>query len=77
MTIKLAAEVDACGREEAAKLLDKGSIAIWRWIRSDKILSVRIGGHTFISEKEVERLQPALGSSERTNVRVFLSDINA
>ena len=68
VTIKVDAVVDAYGPEEAAKLLGKGVATIWRWIRSDKILAVRIGGRTLVPKKEIERLQkeqdlPNLGSS--------------
>ena len=58
VTIKVDALVDeAYGPEEAAKLLGKGIATIWRWIRSGKMLAVRIGGRTLIPEREVERLQ--------------------
>jgi len=58
ITIKVDALVDgAYGPEEAAKLLGKGIATIWRWIRDDKILAVRIGGRTLIPEREIERLQ--------------------
>lgn len=57
VTIKVDAIADAYGPEEAAKLLGKGVATIWRWIRSDKILAVRIGGRTLVPKKEIERLQ--------------------
>jgi excisionase family DNA binding protein len=57
VTIKVDAVADAYGPEEAAKLLGKGVATIWRWIRDEKILAVRIGGRTLIPEKEIERLQ--------------------
>ena len=57
VTIKVDAVADAYGPEEAAKLLGKGEATIWRWIRSDRILVVRIGGRTLIPESEIERLQ--------------------
>ena len=67
VTIKVDAVADAYGPEEAAKILGKGVATIWRWIRSDKILAVRIGGRTLVPKKEIERLQkeqdlPNLGS---------------
>ena len=62
VTIKVDATADACGPEEAAKLLGKGIATIWRWIRSDKILVVRIGGRTLIPRQEIERLQKELSS---------------
>ena len=58
VTIKVDALVDeAYGPEEAAKLLGKGIATIWRWIRDDKIIAIRIGGRTLIPKKEIERLQ--------------------
>jgi len=60
VTIKVDATADAYGPEEAAKLLGKGIATIWRWIRSDKILVVRIGGRTLIPKQEIERLQKEL-----------------
>jgi excisionase family DNA binding protein len=57
VTIKVDAVADAYGPEEAAKLLGKGVATIWRWIRDDKILVVRIGGRTLIPKREIERLQ--------------------
>jgi len=62
VTIKVDATADACVPEEAAKLLGKGIATIWRWIRSDKILVVRIGGRTLIPKQEIERLQKELSS---------------
>jgi excisionase family DNA binding protein len=58
ITIKVDALVDgAYGPEEAAKLLGKGIATVWRWIRDDKIMTVRIGGHTLIPSQEIERLK--------------------
>ena len=57
VTIKVDAVADAYGPEETAKLLGKGVATIWRWIRDEKILAVRIGGRTLIPEREIERLQ--------------------
>jgi excisionase family DNA binding protein len=62
VTIKVDATADAYGPEEAAKLLGKGIATIWRWIRSDKILVVRIGGRTLIPKQEIDRLQKELSS---------------
>ncbi len=57
ISIKVDAVADAYGPQEAAKLLGKGEATIWRWIRSDRILVVRIGGRTLIPEREIQRLQ--------------------
>ena len=58
ITIKVDALVEgACGPEEAAKLLGKGIATIWRWIRDEKVMAVRIGGRTLIPSQEIERLK--------------------
>jgi excisionase family DNA binding protein len=58
ITIKVDALVDgAYGPEEAAKFLGKGIATIWRWIRDDKLIAVRIGGRTLIPSQEIERLK--------------------
>ncbi len=56
VSIKVDAVADAYCLEDAARLLGKGTATIWRWIRSGKILAVRIGGRTLIPEQEIERL---------------------
>jgi len=57
VSIKVDAVADAYGPEETAKLLGKGIATIWRWIRDEKILVVRIGGRTLIPRQEIERLK--------------------
>ena len=57
VTIKVDVVADVYGPEEAARLLGKGVATIWRWIRDEKILAVRIGGRILIPKKEIERLQ--------------------
>ena len=58
ITIKVDAPVDdAYGAEEAARLLGKGVATIWRWLRDDKIIAIRLGGRVLIPRKEIERLQ--------------------
>ncbi|MBA7486752.1 hypothetical protein ES707_22313 [subsurface metagenome] len=43
--------------DEAANLLSKGIATIWRRIRDDKIIVVRIAGRTLIPKSEIERLK--------------------
>ncbi len=58
ITIRVDAVVDdACAPEEAASLLGKGIATIWRWIRDDKIIAVKVGGRTLIPRQEIERLK--------------------
>ena len=64
VTIKVDAIADAYGPEEAAKLLEKGVATIWRWIRNEKIIVVRIGGRTLIPKREIERLQKEGGLTD-------------
>ena len=67
ITIKVDAVADAYSPEEAAKFLGKGVATIWRWIRDEKILVVRIGGRTLIPNREVERLQKERDPLSPTN----------
>ena len=43
--------------DEAANLLSKGVATIWRRIRDNKIIVVRIAGRTLIPKSEIERLK--------------------
>ena len=43
--------------DEAAKQLGKGVATIWRWIKSNKIVTVRLSGRTLIPKSEIARLQ--------------------
>ena len=43
--------------DEAADLLGKGVATIWRRIRDDKIIVVRIAGRTLIPKSEIERFK--------------------
>jgi len=43
--------------DEAANLLSKGVATIWRRIRDNKIIVVRIVGRTLIPKSEIERLK--------------------
>ena len=46
--------------DEAAKQLGKGVATIWRWIKSNKIVTVRLSGRTLIPKSEITRLQEEL-----------------
>ena len=43
--------------DEAAVLLGRGVATIWRRIRDDKIIVVRIAGRTLIPKSEIERFK--------------------
>jgi len=42
---------------EAAQLLGIGYATVFRWIKSGKIIPIRIGGRTLIPQSEIERLK--------------------
>jgi len=43
--------------QEAAKLIGIGYATVYRWIKSGKIIAVRLAGRTLIPKSEVERLR--------------------
>tara|TARA_Y100000310_G_C20002900_1_gene499375 strand:- start:298 stop:483 length:186 start_codon:yes stop_codon:yes gene_type:complete len=47
---------------EAARILKKPKLTIYRWIGSSKITAVRFGGVLFVPRSEVERLIDVKGS---------------
>jgi len=52
--------------DEAADLLGKGVATIWRRIRDNKIIVVRIAGRTLIPKSEIERLKNEKATKEKT-----------
>jgi len=48
---------EVCDVDEAAGLLGKGVATIWRWIKDNKIVVIRIGGRTLIPHSEIERIR--------------------
>lgn len=45
--------------DEAAQLLDIGIATLFRWLKSGKIIPLKVGGRTLITKSEVERLKKA------------------
>ena len=43
--------------QEAATRLRKPRLTIYRWVKANKILGVKLGGILYISKSEVERLE--------------------
>ena len=43
--------------EEAARLIGIGIATVWRWIKANKIIAIKIAGRTLIPKSEVERLK--------------------
>ena len=48
--------------EQAAKLIGIGIATLWRWVKKDKLVPLRLSGRIFIPKSEIERLK-----KERTN----------
>ena len=42
---------------EAAQLIGIGYATVYRWIKSGKLIPVKIAGHTLVSKGEIDRLQ--------------------
>ena len=53
---------------EAAKLLGIGYATLYRWIKSGKILPLRVAGRTVIPKSEIDRLK-----AMRRNGRTVIS----
>lgn len=50
--------------DEAARLLGCGVATVWRRIKENKIIAVRIAGRTLIPKSEVERLANDKGGNK-------------
>ena len=53
---------------QAAKILNRPKITLYRWIEKEKITAIQLGDVLFIPRKEVERL-----SKEQNNKRATIS----
>jgi len=42
---------------EAARLIGIGYVTLYRWIKNGKLIPLRIGGRTFITKSEIERVK--------------------
>ena len=47
------------GSKEAARKIGIGYATLYRWIKSSKIIPIKLAGRTLIPKSEVERLQTA------------------
>lgn len=57
IVVKLVVDtVDLFEIPKAAQLLGIGYATIYRWIKQDKILPIRLGGRTLIPKSEIDRL---------------------
>jgi excisionase family DNA binding protein len=45
------------GATEAAKLIGIGYATLYRWLKSGKLISIKLAGRTLIPKTEVERLK--------------------
>ena len=52
--------------EEAAKLLGCGTATIWRRIKDNKIIAIRIAGRTLIPQSEIDRLKENYSYANQT-----------
>ena len=48
---------DLISLREAAALLSKSKVTVWRWVRSGKLPGVAISDRVFVSKAEVERIK--------------------
>ena len=48
--------------QEAANCLGKPRVTIYRWVRTNKVLGLKLGGILYIPKSEVERLREGKGS---------------
>lgn len=48
---------------EAANLIGIGIATLWRWIKKDKLTSLRLSGRIFIPKSEIERLQKEINET--------------
>jgi len=46
---------DLCSVAEAAKILGRSRLTIYRWIEKDEIAAIKLGGVLFIPRSEVDR----------------------
>lgn len=51
--------------DEAADLLGRGVATIWRRIRDNKIIVVRIAGRTLVPKSEIERLKKEKATGDK------------
>ena len=51
---------------QAARLLNRPKITLYRWIEKGKIVAIHLGGVLFIPKREVERLQNERSRSTTT-----------
>jgi len=47
---------DLMSVQDAARILGRPRITIYRWIKTDKMLAVKFGGVVFVPRSEVERV---------------------
>jgi len=48
---------------EAAKLIGIGYATIYRWIKSGKLIPVKVAGHTLIPKSEIDRMKRNRGKN--------------
>jgi len=53
---------------QAAKILNRPKITLYRWIEKEKITAIQLGDVLFIPRKEVERLSKEQNNKRATGV---------
>jgi hypothetical protein len=56
---------DVVSVNEAAGQIGKGVATIWRWIKTDQIISIKLAGRTLIPKSEVERLKKVAATDQQ------------
>lgn len=47
---------DAIPYKEAAQKLGITTMTLWRWVKANKIIAIKLGRYKFIPKSEIERL---------------------
>jgi len=50
---------EALSYKEAANKLGITTMTLWRWVKTNKIIAVRLGRYKFIPNSEIERIKNA------------------
>ena len=58
--------------QEAARALNRPRVTIYRWLKSNRMNGIRLGGVLFVPQSEIERLKGEMerlrrGDGKRTN----------
>ena len=54
---------------EAAKQLEKTHVTLYRWIKADSLIAVRLGGILFIPRSEIDRIKRNTATEKATKLQ--------